>query len=907
MFNRIFKTPETNNAKTAADFIFENLKPSKSNFIFEGAFVLAPTNSAAKAVLKELASRAEEEFGGGLAGLEVLTLEAFLSGLCRKFPCANSVERIFALRSALDCFESLPALFPKGIAKNPMPDKFFGDFLAAKSLCANAGLSVAEAAKKAGKYFLDEASRWQELAEFDGEYARALGRASKIDPADALLKALEGGIAAPKKIFLAGIADAPKIFRMLLGKFDAQQCEIFSVIFAEPSLENEFDEYGAPIPKKWTEKDLEIPGASIFLAPNRSAQAQMIAAGAAEMAAAAQACAIACEEGESSIAISEALLRRGLKSFSPEGEKLSQGEIFDFLEALKNYYSNRDLDSAKALAQKSALLKYLEKTTGKKPAEVLQALDFYSLEKLCPDIDFALENFGGEEGAGVLKALKNLLEDGEGGGNSQKISRILQRVFSQTSTCGGNIQKQAENLRETLAQIEAAENKFGHILDMRETIASLAKSADMRVFADAANADEIQLKNWIEIFWSKEPNIFLADFNDGQVPESIAGDALLPNLLREELGIRGAKSRHARDAYYLYCILKPRAPGAVKICVPQTDFNADPLRPSRLLYQTRNLVERVNRLFGEAKSPKHSSAFSAPWQFALPKMQMPKTLNATDFKTYIESPLNFYIEKILRLNSFDHQKREPDDRDVGNIVHGVLKNLKDFKGCEEEKIFAFLKGKFEESFSKKYGGGCGGVLKFLRVFLLSRLRAAAEVEARHRSAGWETIFTETDLGKINPEAALEIEGVKINAKIDRIDLNKAKKEYMVIDYKTSSSGKNPEADHYKKAGKDPGWVNLQLPIYAMCAKKFFPDAAAISTAYFVLPNASSETEIKKWEIKEDQLGGAEEKAKEIVKDIKTAFKNGSFEAGSKSPLAKYNPELFGFMAKNKSSFFKFGQ
>ena len=147
MPTRIFKAPEINNAKTAAEFIFENLSPSKSNFEFSRALAVAPTRSAAKSVLAELASLAEKNFGGGIAGLEVMTVEAFLGGLCSKFDCANPAERIYALNAALGAFAegSLPELFPRGI--QPMPKSFFKKFLEIKALCANALLDISGAAE----------------------------------------------------------------------------------------------------------------------------------------------------------------------------------------------------------------------------------------------------------------------------------------------------------------------------------------------------------------------------------------------------------------------------------------------------------------------------------------------------------------------------------------------------------------------------------------------------------------------------------------------------------------------------------------------------------------------------------------------------------------------------------------
>ena len=885
---RIFQTPRLDNAKAAADFIFDTLKPSKDNFIFGGCLAIAPTNSAAKAILAALAARAESEFGGGIAGLEVLTLEAFLARIASNFRCANPVERQFAMCAAIQSFQEgeLPHLFPRGIKKSPAPQNFFDTFLRVKTLCANAGLSISAAAQKMKEKIDRDLARWLDLAQFDGAYAAQLGLASKIDPADALLAALEAPFPAPQKIFLAGIADAPKIFFKIMEKFGAAGCEIFSIIFAEEFLSGEFDAWGAPLESFWTEAEFPISDSDILVCAGPEAEARILAKDVSEIPEAAQNAAVACAEGESSIAISEALAARGIKTFSPEGEKLSQGEIFDFLSALKSFFSAPDFDSLKTIAQKPAVLKYLLEKTGAGAEEVLRVLDFYSLEKLCPDLPSALGNEDGK-GKEILLALSELLYAGAAASPASRISQILHNVFSETQTCDKNIAEEAQSLSEALAQIAAAERAFSQGFDICQTLEILLKAADARVFNAVRAPGEVQLKNWLEIFWTPEENIFLADFNDGEVPESIMGDAILPNALREVLGIRGSKSRHARDAYFLRSILEPRRRGAVKFYVPQTDFNSYPLRPSRLLLQTRGLIGRINLLFADIKSDEHSTAFSHSWKFAAPFAPLPSRLSATDFKAYLECPFNYYLTRVLKLKSLDARKSEPDDADIGSIIHLSLQNLKDCESPDEAEIYKFLKGELEKVFISRYGKEFGGVLKFLQIFLLSRLRAAAEVEAARRAEGWRTIYTESDFNN------LEIGGFPVSAKIDRLDYNEAKGVYQVVDYKTSNNPVPPEKGHFSGRGAHKKWKSLQLPLYVMSAQKKL-GSDNVTAAYFQLPKTSSAAGIAGWNISGKELDWALKTAGEVAAKIK----NREFAPSEKSPLLKYNPELFGF-AKNK--------
>ena len=124
---------------------------------------------------------------------------------------------------------------------------------------------------------------------------------------------------------------------------------------------------------------------------------------------------------------------------------------------------------------------------------------------------------------------------------------------------------------------------------------------------------------------------------------------------------------------------------------------------------------------------------------------------------------------------------------------------------------------------------------------------------------------------------------------------------MVIDYKTTSSDTSPKSDHIKTRGANKGWTNLQLPLYVESAKREFGGSAKISSAYFVLPNASSKTEIKEWEISENELESAAEKAAQIIQKIR----GGEFAPSPNSPLAERYPELFGFAGTDLQKFLEF--
>lgn len=901
---RIFIEPNLNSAKTAAKEIFEILNPSRSNFIFSGAMVLAPTKSCANALSRELANLSMQKFGGGIAGLEILTLEAFFCRLSRHIPSASETERRFALNFTISKFSDgdLPALFPSGIPSSPK--NFFKKFLEIKTQCAHAGLSVKDAAKKISESANIESDRWEEIEKFDGIYALSLSKISKKDPADALLEALENPMENPKKIFLVGIADAPKILFASLKKFEEKGAEIFSLIIANEALSKHFDAFGIPEINYWKDKIFDISNGDVSVPQTRLIQAQNVAEDAAKFGSEApQTCAIACEEGSSSSAIARALASKNLKSFSPEGEKLSNGEIFDFLKTLRLYFTDCGFDSLKTIVQKDAMLSFLKHKTNLCAKKIFEIIDIHKFENFSLDLktamDFAKEK-GDNNALSLFNAISSVLEP-NAELNSEKIAQILQNLFSKTKTFDPNIKEEAESIFGILCQIKAAEEVFGKT-SLAETIEILLNAADKKTFGKIRALDEIQMKNWLEIFWSTEPNLLIADFNDGQVPENISSDAFMPNSLREFLGIRAANARHARDAYFLHTILSSRKKSAVKIYAPQTDFDGEPLRPSRLLLQTpkSDLAARAKHLFQDAESDKHSRAFSYSWKMKVPPAPLPACLNATDFKYYISCPFDFYLKRVLKLNSVDEKKSELDAMDVGTITHRALELLakEDAESVSEEAIFAILKRNIDAIFKSRFGKNRPTPIELQKYFILSKFSAAAKTEALHRKNGWRTIYAEKEIKE------LSVLNFQIKAKIDRIDFNESENKYLLIDYKTIDTAPKDTAtkNHYLSKGGEFVWKDLQLPVYIASAKKFF-GSENVEAAYFLITKSAEETRIEHYKNSPEAEESAKKKAEEIAQNI-LDYK---FEPSEKSPLESDYPEYFGFASKNLGKFLDLSQ
>jgi ATP-dependent helicase/nuclease subunit B len=133
-----------------------------------------------------------------------------------------------------------------------------------------------------------------------------------------------------------------------------------------------------------------------------------------------------------------------------------------------------------------------------------------------------------------------------------------------------------------------------------------------------------------------------------------------------------------------------------------------------------------------------------------------------------------------------------------------------------------------------------------------RLSKAAGVEAAERLAGWVC-------EQVERKFTLEISGLVVSGKIDRIDRHTETGVVRVLDYKTSDVRATPPEAHLRslRPGETPPewavfsgwgrprvWSDLQLPLYRQALAAEFP--GGVTCGYFNLPKAAGETGIAVW-------------------------------------------------------------
>ncbi|MDG2125878.1 MAG: PD-(D/E)XK nuclease family protein, partial [Verrucomicrobiales bacterium] len=402
--------------------------------------------------------------------------------------------------------------------------------------------------------------------------------------------------------------------------------------------------------------------------------------------------------------------------------------------------------------------------------------------------------------------------------------------------------------------------------------------AGERVYADGSDAD-VDLSGWLELLWEDAPELVVAGFNEGRVPDPVVGDAFLPEAGRELLGLRRNAERVARDAYLFDAVLRWRevAGGEVHVVCGKVGQGGEPLKPSRLLLMCEDVVlpERTRRLFGEAERGVGNPVpgWERTWLLEPPVLkphgEVFGALRVTDFSGYLACPFRFYLKRGLRMEALDVEKEEMEARDFGTGVHAALEQLWNVGWARESSDVKALKGLMdeavEEAVEQRYGKRPPVPVVMQLEVAKERLRKAVEVHAGLVDEGWRTVEVERKFWEEEADA-WSVGGVNVRGTIDRIDVHEDGR-VRVLDYKTSQKASAPMGAHLEEvtkrtklkwddledwqrvegAGKRWRWTNLQLPLYCLWARDRYAGAERLECGYFNLPVALGETGVSVWE------------------------------------------------------------
>lgn len=881
--------------RASADFLFDRYEQNGLVDLTQ-VIIVTPTRRAGRR-LREVILEVAESKQLGFFPPQITTVGQLPELLYeRKLPFAPPLVQQFAWVDALKKTDrkTLERIVPRYPESDSDPRWMeLGAMLQRQHLeLTDHRLDFATVAKRGSELqgFTDFA-RWQALAKVQERYLKSLDNLELWDRQTARNYAIDHDECNLNgEIVLIGTVD---LSRTLRGMLDQVADRVTTLVYAERSMSNRFDQYGCVEPSEWQTTNLGVEDRHILVADGPANQADAVV--------------YAIEQFEGkygadniTIGIPDPSLvphvENKLQQFQIEtrwgpGRSLAASPPAQWLRIVADYLATERYEPFAELLRHSDTAEYLMGLGQTRDA--VKEFDKY-FDKHLPDHIRDDKSNAGElpETAFFLFDLLKGLRTKEKPPKAwaEEIFDVLVRLYDRRQLHIDNEHDRAtldacDRIQQTIERFSLLPEELTPSVSASAAILMvLSQIADEEVPPSNASG-AIEMVGWLDLPLDDAKVAIVTNMNDGVVPRSVSSDVFLPNRFREALGLDDNARRYARDAYALQTLLNSRM--VVRLITGRRAATNDPLRPSRLLLATPNekLADRCLRLFnGKADcTPIVMAVSQDELLFKVPKpepLAEPITsMSVTNFADYLRCPYRFYLKKVMRIRTMDDKLTELDGSKFGTLAHAVLEDfgLSELKDSDDvDEIGLYLAERLVTLAKEEFGEQPKPAVQVQLAQLRLRLDAFAVKQAEWRSNGWKIIQTEfeEERGEMNVDG----EPFFLKGRIDRIDhrVVDGKHQYAVLDYKAGDAGDAPDKKHIK--GKDypvqpEQWVDLQLPLYRYLLRSVegLPEElndTNVRLGYVLLPSVPSNTRFAMATWNDDTLLSADRAANNVVRRIR---------------------------------------
>jgi hypothetical protein len=511
-------------------------------------------------------------------------------------------------------------------------------------------------------------------------------------------------------------------------------------------------------------------------------------------------------------ALEQALPRAGVPVRDAAGAPLSATGPFRLLEAVAGWLAERRYEELSGLLRHPELTPALEaglgahqevgagpemgtgpqspSPTGHPRRHWLTHLDRWYRTALPARIPAPFPDLGESADVAAAREVVNrvdaLLDELEGerelGGWAEPVLRTLARIYghlelSESRARDRRTLRALEELRWAAERLASLPAGVSAPCTAPRALRFLLEEAAGATIPSPPRDDAVELLGWLELHLDDAPVTVLTGVNEGSLPESVRGDAFLPDALRRLLGLEDNIQRYARDVYRMAAIWHSRE--ELYLVSGQRSSAGDPLRPSRVLFAADDatVAERVRRFYGRGKVSGAAGADRAPTPGAtdleptasgsrfilppepqLPPAGLPPTISVTRFRTLLDDPWLWRLSELYRLETLDDDLLEMDPLGFGTLAHDVLQQWgrgevdRQRAGqvhTRAEEVWGTLEPVLERVVNRRFGWGAARArpaVKLQVAQLGSRLRAFAEWQAGWAAQGWRIRAVETGTG-----------------------------------------------------------------------------------------------------------------------------------------------------------------
>lgn len=708
-----------------------------------------------------------------------------------------------------------------------------------------------------------DSQRWRAIASLYGDYLETLQMHGLTDRNEAILAALDSPdpTALPRKLVIACIPDLSRSACQFAASLPAGCLDI--LVAAPPGLPSGFDAWGRPDPDGWRGVPLGIAESQILTAREPAWEVR----GVLEFlfsAPESESCSLVLNDPTLAGEVSAAVRALGGECYLPSGRPLHLGEPATVAVEWVHFQRTRDLRQLRRLLELPGFLRVLRGSedagcdaNDHDGADEMRGCDFLIQDSLLVTLDDAVRflaesrrspdhrnrpNANRTAALHLIRRVKALLRF--------PMDRFLDGL-GHTRSDGHNDLSLVRETWQRIAQSPLFE------AETDEAARAFSRSIHSQVTPASWSADSLTLWGWLEAPWLPSPWIAMVGCTEGRLPSSRNAHPFLPDSKRAELGLPDNSSRRARDAYQLCCLLSWRDARKVLLSHSQTGVDGDPQLPSRFLLATpeNDLPRRILQLTTPPQSPRPPRSHSAGWKWSLPPdcRRSATRIRPTDFAKYLECPFRFYLQRVLHLEETNPDSRELDALQFGDLVHGALEEFgRNHSGeTSARRIEGTVIEVLESLAQSRFGKNPSPAVRVQLEAAKLRLKAFARVQADEYAKGWRIIAAEQAFGGDGNDR-LQIAGLPVRGKIDRVERHSETGRIRVMDYKTYTSVKTPAQTHFgprladewltgatiQVGGKSKRWADLQLPVYRWLLESSpgdIPGNVPPECAYFVLP------------------------------------------------------------------------
>lgn len=740
--------------------------------------------------------------------------------------------------------------------------------------------------------------RWQVLAELERRYRTALERRGRRDGAAMAREAASAELDTSWSVHLFALVDLPFALRKLLERVE----QVASFVFAPDSLAADFDEFGALRSERWAEANVEFDDAcwQVVDGPDDQALETLARLARIEPPPAPEDVAIGVPDDDVLPFLERRLLEAGCEPRWAGGQALARTREAALALAALDWLVRPGVDEFARLAAHPDF----ERLCGQAGGVLGAALDRYVAEHVPARIDgvwCAPERESRRADNEVLDAAlaraRELFGATARGAHSSAqwadaLTRWFTAAYADTDLTardprGWKRARAVESLAELVRELREADEGVAPVeLDaaaFHELLAARLQALELPP-PPPDGRPVIELFGWLELVLDDAPNLVITGVQEGALP-SASSAGLLSEVARRDLELGHEERRVARDVWALRAILASRP--NVTLISGRRSSDRNPQRPSRLLLrcEPERVVQRVRAVWPEHESDPPALAGAPPnYHPPLLARSFEGALRVTDFKTYLQSPYTFFVQRVLGLRAVENRVLELDPLSFGDLAHSVLEIVghESWRACTDvQRLLAALEGRLEQVAGARFGSAPRPAVALQLEKLRARLGSFAAWQVRQVELGWRICEAEW----VAPGIALD--GQRIVGRIDRIERHAERGAWRVIDYKTGDKPRRPGSAHFSKLR---GWIDLQLPLYRELTRELCA-GAPLELGYVNLSREETDDLFAPFTCSDEDHAAALEVAREVVRAIRA----GEFErVGEREPFDASLAALCGF-------------